>query len=267
MYSEIFIQQELVWQEDYRTMKSNYIRRSLTVLAALVFAMCIVAVSAYNVHADNGYANVRTDDGWSVYIKNPVYVGETSVSVFAFKLGDTTTSSENATIKSIKSGNTSIAKISKKSGSFVWKVKKAGKVKITVNFTTPDGTLKTVSKKITVKKYPKPFKSIKINGKSVKVSKNKYKYSGDVSDSATKASVKMALKSGWKVDTVTCSVIKGSITKDVTVSKSAVTKGKKIGFPEYYDNMSINIGLIKVSGGKTVARTSYNIWLYRQDIE
>ena len=215
-------------------------KRIISLMLSVFVAFGLVFVSTGDVKADSVDWYIAMSD--TEYANMPI---PTSVEVF-------NDDGEAATVTSVKSSNKKSAKVSsyEYDGETYYLVsfKAIGKAKITVKYKTPDGETGTLTQTVTVKKYPKPFKSLKVNGKTKKVSKNKYmcevtKYK------KTTAKVKMALNKGWKIAdvSVTANDYSANKTKEIKVSKSAIKKGKAFKFPKKYDSLDINIGLKKGS--------------------
>lgn len=180
---------------------------------------------------------------WAIDISSKVFVGQVrNVSVSkSGKTGD---------ISSVKSSSSSIIKvISHGSGSDKWyeiEPLKTGKAKLTVKFRTDSGKSKTLKKTLTVKKYPKQIKSLKVNGKKIDTGKNKYEYS-KAGYTKTSAAIKMSVKDGWTIYSVTGTLYdsKAKKSKDIKNVKKKITKGKEISFPKEYDNLNVYINMSK----------------------
>lgn len=113
--------------------------------------------------------------------------------------------------------------------------KKVGKSKITIKYKV-NGKTYTMSRTYTVKKYPNPYESIKVNGKSVKISSNKFFY--DVTGySKSSCKIKITPKSGWKVVNAYASFYNPKTEKDKfkNLKASVVTKGTAIKIPSGYE--------------------------------
>jgi hypothetical protein len=124
--------------------------------------------------------------------------------------------------------------------------KAAGTATLTVNFTTPSGEAKTLSKNVVVKAYPKEIKSLKVNGKKVNTNKYKFFYSKKMSKSKTSVKIKMALKKGWKITNIYADrSTNGDKYTQFKVKKSALKNGKAIKFGKKYKYMWINVTMKK----------------------
>lgn len=103
-------------------------------------------------------------------------------------------------------------------GSLWIKPLKVGESKITVKYET-GGKKKSVSATFKVKKYPKPFSWIKINGKKIDLNKNKLgydctKYTKD------EITVDYKVSSGWTVKSRTVAKFQGDDIKDFAWKKN-----------------------------------------------
>ena len=117
---------------------------------------------------------------------------------------------------------------------------------------------RTMTQTVIVEKYPNHIKSLKVNGKAVNVSKNKYYYCKE-NYKKTAFKVKFALKKGWKITS-----LKGTLYSDYKddkyfkVTKKMITGKKKISFPKTWDICTIEINM--TNGDKTI---SYKIDMER----
>ena len=128
---------------------------------------------------------------------------------------------------------------------------KVGSSEVTVEFTTPSGEEKTLAATIEVRKYPKPAKSLKINGKAINTGKYKFEVTRKISKSATKARIKLALKKGWKITDLSAYRSKrggeGSFSY-FKVTKKQLSQGSAIKIPKKYKYVNIGFTMKK---GKT----------------
>ena len=158
-------------------------------------------------------------------------------------------------ITSVTSGNTGVLSIEKEVYDGVTEYRglgvAPGTAQVTVNFTTPSGQTKSLTKNIVVKAYPKEIKSLKVNGKKVNTNKNKFFYSKKVSKSKGSVKIKMALQKGWKITGIYADRSKtGKSFKQFKVSKSALKKGKAIKFSKKYKYMYVSVSMQK--GNETI---------------
>ena len=109
---------------------------------------------------------------------------------------------EGATFVSITSSKPAVVAVEGNSlQSLSAKGLKAGTSKITVKYKVK-GKTKSVSANITVYKYSQPLSSLKVNGKSVNLKENKFKFTTSPILSAkkdTKIKISYKAASGWKV--------------------------------------------------------------------
>ena len=222
-------------------MQNKYFKRIAALLLAAVVAIGTFTAGAVNVNA--------ASKDWHIGIGDPAWTGtDWYLSVYNINTGS------EGTIISAKSSNTNIFKIrketyemdGKKITNFFLKGKKAGKAKLTVTFKTKSGTKKTISQTVRVKKYPNEIKSLKVDGKTVNTKENKFFYSKKISKSKASIKIKMALKDGWKIDSVSAQrAKKDGVYKDFTVKKSQLKKGTAIKLSTKYKEFSINVQLRK----------------------
>ena len=215
--------------------------RITTLLLAVVVAFGLICFNIDEVSAKSS---------WNILLPGTMYVGMDNYVVDVAEYSDSDGMIFAEKIIKATSSNESVIKIKGYKADdqkrFIVVCKKTGKSKITVKFEKPDGTTGTAKMTIRVKKYPNQIKSLKINGKAIKTSKYKYQYyKGNYKKSSVK--IKMALKTGWKISYVNASVsnYETGETKEIKVSKSTIKKGKAIKFPESYDGIDINIGMVK----------------------
>jgi hypothetical protein len=203
------------------------------------------------------YANAA-DTGWTLRMSNPLYIGKPG-TVEVYNRND---SKKKATIFGVTSSNPVVAYVyyDVKTNKFRIQTGKVGKTTITVNYAPSGGRPSTFTQVLVVKKYPNHIRSLKVNGKKVKIKGSKrYAYTAKVKN-RTKINVRMALKNGWTIDKVTGYCYKKNDTKGVKISgaKKKVKKGKTIKFPKKYYRMSL---VIMMKKGKN--NISYTINLYR----
>ena len=223
-------------------MTKKYFSRITAMLLAVFVAFGMICFNTGEVNAKSS---------WYVALPDTMYVGMEGYSVDVGKYNESTGETTWAKkIISVKSSNKSVLKVKTEKWDnnkyFNLKCKKAGKAKLTVKYKKPDGSTSTVKKTIKVKKYPNQIKSLKVNGKKVKVSENKYQYFKS-NNKKSSVKIKMALKKGWKISYVSVRAYnsKTDKSKDIKVSKSAVKNGKAIKIPKSYTGLDINIGMEK----------------------
>ena len=161
---------------------------SMVLAVFMVFGMTCIST----VEADAASAPVKI-------MKHTYWVGEESWGPAPYMASEKVCA--NAMLLSVKSSNKKVLKVVKTEGddlySYYLVPKKAGKSKITLKYKYKGKTYK-LSKTMQVKKYPKPIKKIKINGKTKKPSK--YKFSCDTNNyKKTSAKIKITPAKGWKI--------------------------------------------------------------------
>ena len=214
-------------------------RRIASLMLSLVMAFSLVIASIGEVNAESKYQLMMPDNMWA---NDPsgysVSAFETSTQNYYDAVKITTSNSKVIKVESYKyEGNRS----------YLLYAKKPGKAVIKVTIKLKNGTRKTLKRTVQVKKYPAPLKSLKVNGKAVGLSANKYQVEKKVSGS--KVSAKVAPKSGWKIAAVYGHYYdKNWNMKDVKVTKTAVKKGTSISFPKKYGSMDIYVALVNSKG-------------------
>lgn len=225
-------------------------KKSFNKITSMLLALCLV-LGSVAFGAGEAFA---TGENWSLDVMTSLWAGDnTWVWVYDANSEDYT----KATVTGVTSSNPAILAVSagkaydeydREYTEFMLTGKTPGSAAITVNYTTPNGETGTLSATIQVKKYPKQIKSLKVNGKKVKISKHKYNYSKKVKKSKTTLTIKMALKKGWKISSVNAGRwTKSGKFSDVKVKKKALLKGKTIKFPKKYSDMFINVEMKKGS--------------------
>lgn len=158
-------------------------------------------------------------------------------------------------VTSVTSSNSKVVKVvketytnekGKKQYFFHLNYKKAGTAKLTVKYTRANGKKATIKETLKIKKYPNMIKSLKVNGKAVKVSKNKFVYSVS-SFKKTSAKIKMATKNGWKVKEATVDFY-GKSYSYKELKKSVITKGSSISIPKKYERAIVYIYMENKAG-------------------
>ena len=221
-------------------------RRRLNKITSLMLILCLT-FGVFAVSAGSAYAESKK---WTILANEDRWVGDPDnyVSVCDLNSFDNKNGPVYATVTSVKSSKDSVLAVKEekltfedhKEKAYILKSKKAGKATITVKFKKPSGKTGTLKKTITVRKYPYEIKSLKVNGKSVKISKNKFNFSKKTN--RTNVTVKMALKKGWKVSSIYCyRYKKNGKTSEVKVTKKMIRKGLSISFPKKYDNMLVSV--------------------------
>lgn len=218
-------------------MKKVRIQKIMAVLLAAVVAFGMLGIGTGSAYA--------ASHKWTLGISETIYVGDTGwVGIYDQMSSDYT----EATLTKVTSSNKSIVKVHKGTdGNDTWyylEGKKKGKAKITVKYKTPQGKTGTKSKTVQVKPYPKHLKSIYVNGKKVKLSEHRYDYYKSTKKTSVK--IKMATKNGWKISSVYATYFtKSGNDSEAKVTKKMVKNGTAIKFPKKYQQLSINVNMVK----------------------
>ena len=219
-------------------------KKYLNKITSLMLILCLT-IGVFAVSVGNAYAASKK---WVLLINEERWVGDASNVVKV--CDDNSWGNENgptyATVTSVKSSNTAVLAAKKETlyyedhteKGYLLNSKKAGKATITVKYKTPAGKTGTLKKTITVKKYPKQIKSLKVNGKTVSTSKHKFFF--DRQTSKKSVTIKMALKDGWKItDVYGYRYTKSGKESKVKVTKKMLKNGTSISFPKKYEKMSV----------------------------
>lgn len=219
-------------------------KKSFNKITSMLLALCLV-LGSVAFGAGEAFA---TGEDWVLGISNSFWVGETDYT-WVYDANDIGV----ATLTNVTSSNAAVIAVAKDSweedgityAEFWLTAKGAGSATVTATFKDQDGNEGTVSEIVTVKKYPKQIKSLRVNGKKVKVSKHKYNYSKRLKKK-TKVNIKMALKKGWKISSVYGERwTKSGNNKSFKIKKSTLLKGKTIKFPKKYTGMWISVEMKK----------------------
>lgn len=219
-------------------MKRNVFRRSLSLLLGLLVALGMTSTV---------FAGEAKRGDILFFVDGDVYqgFGEAYTGAFNEETGD------DITLTSVTSSNPNVAKVFPRDGAYIIKGIAPGTVTITGNYTYR-GQKGSLSVPLEVKKIPVLFKSLKVNGKKVSLSKHPFGMNKKVKK-ATSVKVKAKVASGWKIQKVGARAYKG--WKDykgtkIKVSKKNITKGKKIKFAKKYTNMLVEVRLVNTSTGE-----------------
>lgn len=202
-------------------MKGRF-KKSLSLILSAVLALGMITAGTFTAKA--------ADNEWKLFYAGEFWAGSASDIHLYTDSGD-----YSEDIISAKSSNKSVAKFSKgiDVDTYIYSLecKKAGKTKLTIKFRDGNGEERTFTKTIKVKKYPKEFKSLKINGKTINTNKKKFDYFGKTSK--TKVSVKAKLKKGWKISKIDARLYdKNWEESKIKVTKKMLSKGSSIKFPK-----------------------------------
>lgn len=253
-----------IWEVAMKN-KLNY--RISVILAAFVL-MGIMLAGSCLVQADS-------DSSYSINIPETLWMGQGSSTVLVQDA-----SGETKGIDSLTLSDPTVLKVHEDKYNYEGKdycnydVKpaKPGKTTMTVTFTKPDGSTGTLSKVISIRNYPKEIKSLKVNGKKVKLANNvktkilgkvDQRYTYFVKNKKTAGKVKLTPKKGWKITKVTSTLSAGvgDTFKDYSskITKKMITKGKKFKFPKSWDQLEIRVTM-QNKNGETI---DYCICMFR----
>jgi len=204
-----------------------------------------------------------------------IYAGSTTMGYLSFEPSKSNPTEKDwakvdkCVLVSIKSINTKVLK-AKKTGKEMYEhylePVKSGKAKITVKYKY-NGKKYTVTKKVTVKKYPDAIKSIKVNGKSVNLDKKAYRFDYDVEKyKKTSAKVKIKAASGWKISNAYMISAKGDTDKFKELKPSVFKKGTSISIKKGYDAYMF-ITLVCTSGDNEGDTFTYAVRFFRKSLD
>lgn len=244
-------------QKNYVDVKEEQMKKRFSKILSLMLA-AVVAFGTIGISTSGAYA---VSHKWTIGCQDYIWKGDSIyVSVY-----DQINDYADAQVTKVVSSNKNIKVIKNKDGSDVWfnlKGKKIGKAKITVYFKAPgSSTVKHKSKTIRVKAYPNEIESLKVCGKSVKISSNKFNYHV-YEYKKTSPSVKLALKKGWKIDSIYAyAYTKSGAEKKMKITKKMLKNGTAFSLAKKYRDLYIDIGMIK--GDDYSNYISYFIGIHR----
>ena len=214
-------------------------KRIASLILSLVMAFSLVIVSFGEVNAESKY-----------YLAVPQVMWTNQPDSYGVTAGIIGTQNYYDPIK-VTSSNSKVIRVSvnKYDGNknYFIKARRPGKAVVKATIKLKSGSTKTIKTTITVKKYPAPVKSLKVNGKAVKLSTHKYQASKQTKGS--KVSVKLVPKSGWKITYVYGTLYdKNWNGTDAKIKKSAIKKGTSISFPKNKSYMDIFVDLENSKG-------------------
>lgn len=232
-------------------MKKQIAKRAISLLTALALVLGTVFVMTGQVDAaSKAPAKIVSETLWA---------GEVTFAKTDF---ESYNNYEKAKLVSIKSSDKKVIKVRKsKKGNKIYdqtiEAKKPGKCTVTLKYKLKGKTY-TLKGKYTVKKYPKPLKSISLNGNKISLSKYKHEYSKDKYKKTT-AKVKIQPAKGWKITYVYANLYDGKNFDDVKVTKNAITKGKNFKFSKKEKELYVYV-LLENKKGQEI---DYVVWLAR----
>lgn len=216
-------------------------------LTRLVSAMLAVVVALGLICFDT--SAVSAASSWDINFPEKMWVGEDPYWVGLWKENNegiaTAVSSSKSSVVAVKKEKYRDEK-GKTQTAFYVKPESVGTAKITIKFKTKSGKKLSTSRTVSVKKYPNHIKSLKVDGKTVNVSKNKYLYlKGKFKKDKVK--INMKLKDGWKIVDVwgNCWDMDSGKIQEIKNAKSLLKKGSAIKFPKKYSDFELMIGMSK----------------------
>jgi hypothetical protein len=236
-----------------KDMDRKHFRKSLSLMMILVMALSLFCFSFSFVCAESGPESAFIEESTvNIIIPKVMWKGgfQQQISVYS--------GSRIATVTGIKSNNTKV--IQKVKGQMAIKPVNTGSAIVTVKYKFSDWEKGSRTVRVTVKKYPNQIKSLKVNGKTVTIKKNKFTYEVN-KYTGTKAAIKMTVKKdkGWKISDAYGFMYKGSKSGQMAVTVAKIKNGKSISFPKKYKNANINI-IMENAKGESIR---YVIYLYR----
>lgn len=242
---------------------STKLNRLMALMIAffVAFGMIVAGAVEAGAESDDTQVLVYGQNG-----TNKIYVGEEGLVGVV-----TSETDENVPIKGVTVSNKNIAKVKKiiekfegEKYTYYYVVgKKTGKVTVRIKYKL-NGVTSTKKVKVTVKKAPKMIKSLKVNGKKVKLSGTKaFKYRVKCKKSKTKVNVKIVPAEGWKVLAAygDKSYEKNNKYHSVPIAnmKKKIKNGSNISFAKKYTALLVDVVLQK-DGGNTIR---YTVEFYR----
>ena len=142
---------------------------------------------------------------------------------------------------------------------------RAGRTTLTISYLDEDGESHDLSHTFRVKNYPNEIKKLTVNGNVIKTAKKAVKPNGKKADTrfsytvrtkGTCGSIKIRLKKGWKISSVSSVLSRGNdddirdykkVTKK-SITKKTVTRGSKIYFPQNWDDLHVTVTMKNKTG-------------------
>lgn len=237
-------------------MKKSFRRLIALAISASLVITTVLASTVGVFAASKGW---KLDIGGYCLGNGRAYAGE---DLYCTVYNDKSSDGE-AKITSVKSSNSKVVSVKKyKDLEYVeYRIfaKNKGKSTLTVKATLPDGTKKTYKKKVTVKAYPKMIKSFKLNGKAIKVNKNKngFIYRNE-NFKKTSAKITIVPAKGWKISRAYGYIYKADSwrSKKLKINKKMVTGKKSISFAKKYHELDVHVQFENKKTGEVI---DYNI--------
>ena len=228
-----------------RDEKGEIMKKRFAKVMSLLMAM-LVAVGmtgvAFAAEADKANLELHVD-------QTTIYVGQ---NWFELWVSDNADYGEDESALpltyTVKSSNPKVVSVSGDEDYCTYAGKAAGKATLTVTYNY-GGLTGTLSKVITVKNNPKALKALKINGKKVKLKKNKWSFNKKITKKATSVKVKATAAKGWTVKKAWGWAYTKNYKneKQIKISKKAVKKGSKIKLAKKYKYCEVYVQLYNKS--------------------
>lgn len=249
---------------------SHNLKKFASLMLAFFVAFGMMAAGTGEASAASGKVVVYVsghviEDGMD--LDNHIYVGEKGYA----GAYHTTNYDKVVVVKNVTVSNKAVAKVVKSTYKMDGKTykdffvlgKKPGKTKVSIKYKY-NGNVKTKKVTVTVVEYPKPIKSLTVNGIKKKITKDRYLwYDQKYKKSKTTAKIKLVPADGWKIKRVNGDItyIKDNDykTKRIKSPKSKITKGTTISFPKKYRDLHIHVEMVRQDGKEF----HYEISLYR----
>lgn len=218
-------------------MDKSIFKRSFSLMIAVLMTLGVFCLSLTFADAESGIEEYSTESATCTFsIPEIMWKGQNKAPVSVF-----TSDNTKVTVKSVSSSDKSVAKVVKSGKDYLLEARKPGTSTITVKYKLKTGESGTHIANTTVKPYPNQIKSLKLDGKAIKIKKHKYSFVKSKGYKNTKVKVKMALKDGWKISSAWGYRYKGSTPHQVNISKKILENGTAIKFPKKYKRMYISI--------------------------
>lgn len=231
-------------------MKRSRLQRLASLALSMFVALSMMVAGTGGVYAASNWVVGAGNDGI-------IWQGE-QVGVWVYN----TKTENDAKITSVKSSNSRVKVIRNSyGGGDVWfnlQGKKIGRATLTIKFKA-GGKTRTIKKTVTVKKYPKQIKSLKVNGKKIRLSGEKKFHYVKHNYKKTSATIQMKLKKGWKITFVNGQYHAFNSGRDGSISKiqSKISSGKTIKFPKKWDLMTVTVRMEK---GNNAIYYNFEFW-------
>lgn len=173
---------------------------------------------------------------------------------------------DKCTLVSVKSSNTKVLE-AEKDGTSLYNLhlepKKVGKSTVTVKYKYKGKTY-TIRKVCKVKKYPDAIKSLKVNGRSVDLDNEEFRFDYDISEyKKTSAKIKLTPDSGWKIQSVDMTIFNDTYDNYKEIKPSVIKKGTAISCSKKKCSYCVFIHLECTKGSNKGDTFTYNVRFLR----